>query len=247
MQVIDALWETRNLGVSCCEISVNHTDSTSALEDVLYSLNAEYQVVKIPVARYDLIKVLNKANFNFIESSINVTHNLHNIYYDVIKKRMNDSIKSEKMTAHDTEHLNAELKSGIFITDRIYLDTTFTKDMAAQRYIYWIQDECNRGANLYKLVYKGNAVGFFIFKEIGNGGCYPFLSGLYTSFKLPGLGNILLHKIIEEARGRNLKYISSYISTNNIPVIKIHIAEGFSIANINYVYIKHNRNIGVLC
>jgi L-amino acid N-acyltransferase YncA len=65
---------------------------------------------------------------------------------------------------------------------------------------------------------------------------------LYDSATTPGLGNILLHKIIEEAARRGLKFISSYISTNNLPVVKVHISEGFTITNISYVYVKHGES-----
>jgi L-amino acid N-acyltransferase YncA len=54
--------------------------------------------------------------------------------------------------------------------------------------------------------------------------------GLYESATTPGVGNVLLCKIIEEALRRGMNCISSYISTNNLPVGKVHIYEGFAIA-----------------
>ena len=177
------------------------------------------------------------------DSAIVVTgarvHNLKNIELSGIRKRLNDSIVYEEMDQTDIARLYVELKRGVFITDRIYLDTAFTKEQASQRYVYWLEDERGRGGQLYKVVYKEQTIGFFIFKETTNGGCYPFLSGLYESAATPGMGNILLHKIIEEASRRGLKFISSYISTNNLPVVKVHISEGFTITDISYVYIKH--------
>ena len=239
MKIVDAFWEQRNLGVTCTEVTMDDGDAVEALTATLASLTARYQVIKVPVARYDLMTVMEKAGFSFIEGSMKVVHHLKNIELTGIRKRLNDSIVYEEMDNADIARLYEELKRGVFITDRIYLDTAFTKEQAAKRYVYWLEDERGRGAQLYKLTYKAQSIGFFIFKETTHGGCYPFLSGLYEAETTPGMGNILLHKIIEEASQRGLKFISSYISTNNLPVVKVHISEGFTITNIIYVYIKH--------
>jgi L-amino acid N-acyltransferase YncA len=239
MKIVDAFWEQRNLGISCTEVTVEDGDTVVGIAEALASLTAEYQVIKLPVARYDLMREVEKAGFSFIEGSMNVVHHLKNIELTGIQKRLNDAISYEEMDQEDISRLYAELQKGVFITDRIYLDAFFSKEQAAQRYIYWLEDEVSHGAQLYKVIYKNQTIGFFIFKETCSGGCYPFLSGLYESAKTPGVGNVLLHKIIEEAAGMGLKFISSYISTNNLPVVKVHISEGFTISTISYVYIKH--------
>ena len=239
MKIIDAFWEQRNLGISCTEVTADEGDTVAGIVEAFSALTAQYQVIKLPVARYDLMKEVEKAGFSFIEGSMNVIHHLKNIELTGIQKRLNDSISYKEMDQEDILQLYTELQKGVFITDRIYLDTFFSKDKAAQRYVYWLGDEVSRGAQLYKVIYSNYTIGFFIFKETGNGGCYPFLAGLYESAKTPGFGSLLLHKIIEETLQRSLRYISSYISTNNLPVVKVHVAEGFTISNISYVYIKH--------
>ena len=239
MEIIDAFWEQRNLGISCSEITADTGDTVKGMLEALALLTSQYQVIKLPVSRYDLMRVVEQHGFSFIEGSMNVVHNLKNIDRSGIQKRLNDSVCYEEMDEFDISRLYAELQKGVFITDRIYLDTFFSKEQAAQRYVYWLEDEVSRGAQLYKVSFKNQSMGFFVFKETNNGGCYPFLAGLYESAKIPGIGNVLLYKIIEEASLRSLKFISSRISTNNLPVVKVHISEGFAITNINYVYIKH--------
>lgn len=246
VQIVDAFWEERNLGVTCCEVTVEDNDSVQVVEMSLKSLKSSYQVVKLPVARYDLMQLLERSGFSFIECSMNVVHRLNNFQLDGIRKRINDSIYYSEMDNDDIGILYDELARGVFITDRIYLDPMFSKDQSAHRYINWLKDEVGRGGQLYKVVYKDETIGFFIFKETNGGGCYPFLSGLYSSATTPGLGNSLLHKIIEESLRRGMKYISSYISSNNMPVVKLHISEGFSIISINYVYVKHHLGSGLL-
>lgn len=239
MKIVDAFWEQRNLGVTCTELILDESDTVETVHAALATLSGQYQVAKVPVARYDLMSAVEKAGFSFIEGSMNVVHPLRNFELSGIQKRLNDAVSYEAMTEADIGQLYAVLKKGVFVTDRVYLDSAFTSEQAAQRYVYWLEDERSRGAQLYKLVYRDLAVGFFIFKETADGGCYPFLSGMYESSTRPGLGNILLHKIIEEAARRGVKFISSYISSNNLPMVKVHISEGFSIASISYVYIKH--------
>jgi L-amino acid N-acyltransferase YncA len=242
VKIVDAFWEQRNLGVTCTELLLDDGDTVAAVEAALGALTGQYQVAKVPVARYDLMTAVENKGFSFIEGSMNVVHNLKNIALTGLQKRLNDAVISKEMDEADVGQLYAELKKGVFTTDRVYLDKAFTNEQAAQRYVYWLEDEHARGAQLYKLLYKDQAVGFYIFKETADGGCYPFLSGLYGASTKPGLGNILLHKIIEEAARRGLKSISSYISSNNLPMVKVHISEGFTIANIHYVYIKHAAN-----
>lgn len=242
MKIVDAFWEKRNLGVTCVEVTIEESDTVAEVDAVLSALDSQYQVIKIPVGHYDLMATVEKAGFSFIEGSMNVVHHLKNIELQGIQKRLNDSMSYEEMQQEDIVRLYAEIEKGVFVTDRIYLDPAFTKAQAAHRYFNWLSDEVKRGAQLYKVLYKGAPVGFFIFKETTAGGCYPFLSGLYDSVTTPGLGNVVLHKIIEEASRRGMKFISSYISTNNMPVIKVHISEGFTIAQVNYVYIKHRSH-----
>ena len=239
MEIIDAFWEQRNLGISCSEVTADTGDTVKGMLEALALLTSQYQVIKLPVSRYDLMRVVEQHGFSFIEGSMNVVHNLKNVERNGLQKRLNDSMCYQEMDNDDVIKLYAELQKGVFITDRIYLDTFFSKEQAAQRYVYWLEDEVSRGAQLYKVSFKNQSMGFFVFKETCKGGCYPFLSGLYEAAKTPGVGNVLLHKIIEEASRRGLKFISSYISTNNLPVVKVHISEGFTISNINYVYIKH--------
>lgn len=239
MNIVNAFWEMRNLGVTCTEVAVEEFDTVDAVKEMLLSLTAQYQVIKVPIGRYDLMEKIENSGFSFIEGSMSVVHHLKQAEPSGILQRLNASITYAEMDPPDIERLYSEIRKGIFTTDRIYLDKVFSPALAAQRYVSWLQDEVGRGAQLYKLIYKTLPVGFFVLKETAPGWCYPFLSGLYAAEATPGLGNILLHKIINEAMRRGLKSIASYISTNNLPVVKVHMAEGFNITNIHYVYIRH--------
>jgi ribosomal protein S18 acetylase RimI-like enzyme len=124
-------------------------------------------------------------------------------------------------------------------TDRISLDPHFTKEQAASRYIGWIQDEVARGADLYKLIYKNQSIGYFTMKDLGNGVYYPFLAGIYQGHGNSGLGFNIAYQAMREIAARGGKSVSTYISTNNDRAIRLHVNMGFRFEEVTYVYIKH--------
>ncbi len=55
MELINAVWEIRNLGVSCIEILCNEHDKPAESEEVLPGVDAQYNVAKIPAESSDLL------------------------------------------------------------------------------------------------------------------------------------------------------------------------------------------------
>jgi len=241
MKIVDAFWEKCNLGVDCTEITIEKEDCVIQLEEIANLLDtSEYIVVKVPVARMDINEYLTKRDFIFVEGSINFQLNIKEAVLTPLQQRLNAAISYEEMDENDLLELYAEIEKGLFKTDRILLDNKFTELQAAKRYINWIKDELAKTTQVYKIVYKEDAIGFFTFKEVSENIYYPFLAGLYEQYSNSGLGFTTLRKPIEEAFKRNGKSISTYVSTNNPYVIRVHTQQGFSISDIQYVYIKHN-------
>jgi hypothetical protein len=240
LKIIDAVWEKRNLGVTCFEVRIETADSWKEVENQLNQLNAQYVVVKVPAGRSDIMIRIASLGYIFIEGSIHVSIAVKNVELSGIQKRLGESVDYGLMEANDLDVLWNELRSGMHDTDRIYLDLHFTKKQAADRYIGWIQDEMCRGTDAYKMTYKGQSVGYFMMKDLGEGIYYPFLAGMYKSNRNPGLGFNICYKPICEIKARGGKSISSYISTNNEKSVRIHADMGFSFDEITYVYVKHN-------
>lgn len=242
MKIIDAFWEKRNLGVDCIEITIEKHDILSLFEEICNQLNTiDYVVVKVPIARIDINEYLTKQGFIFVEGSVNFQLDIKDAILSTLQQRLNASISYSEMDENDLAQLYAEIENGIFKTDRILLDSFFTEIQAATRYINWIKDELERTTQAYKIVYKGDAIGFFTFKEVSENTYYPFLAGLYNKYANSGLGFTTLRKPIEEVIRRNGKLISTYASTNNPFVVRAHIQQGFTIGDTQYVYIKHNN------
>lgn len=239
METVLAVWEQRNLGVSCVEVTVDAEDSPDSLTAALADLDAQYQVVKVPAGSSDLMQVLHTNGFSFIETSMGVEHNLRLPEISPIVARLADAITVREVAPEDLSEVTDRLHAGMFDTDRVYLDPHFSAEQAATRYANWIGDEVARGAAVYEAVHNGEPIGFYIFREGARRTGLSALSGLYDKVNTPGMGLFLLYLIIQEARARGMVRISSHISSNNPAVVNTHVALGFRFVRLHYVYVRH--------
>lgn len=239
MKIIDATWEKRNLGVYTQEVTIEESDSIDEIKKELDSLDSEYRVVKIPTGKLDAMWQLEDMGYKFIETSVHVVHDLKHLELDGLLKRIDDGITYELMDDEDINHMFEEIEQGLFYTDRIALDPMFTVEQAANRYVGWLKDEISRGTEMYKYIYKNQIVGFFAFKRVGEGIYFPFLAGIYKDFQKSPLGMVYLYKPLIEAKKRNAKCVSTYISTNNSNAVRMHVQFGFTFKEMKNVYVKH--------
>jgi hypothetical protein len=242
LKIIDAIWERRNLGVACVEVSLEATDTAAEARDALAGIETQYLVVKVPAGVSDLMLLASEIGCRFVEASVHITRRVANLDLPGIEKRLADSVSHAPMQESDMHLLWDEIRNGMHETDRVALDPHFTKVQASNRYIGWIQDEAARGAEVYKLIYKNQSIGYFTMKNLGDGVYYPFLAGMYRSHKNSGLGFNIAYKAMCEAAARGGTSISTYISTNNDSSVRLHVNLGFRFEEITYVYVKHNRN-----
>ena len=138
MKVIDAIWEKRNLGVDCREIKIEKDDTIEEIKRELPQNESQYTVVKVPSGKFDVMFLLQEMGYTYVESSINLTHDLKDIKLNPIQQRIMDSLSYSMMGKEDIEELFCEIKKGVFSTDRIYIDPHFNHEQATNRYINWI-------------------------------------------------------------------------------------------------------------
>lgn len=240
MKIIDAIWEKRNLGVTCVEATIEPTDTLDAIRERLAEVAAQYVVVKLPAGRADAMFCVSQLGYTFIETSIHVTWKVVPIKLSGIQQRMADSTSHVLMDDADKQVLWSELRKGMHDTDRVSLDPHFAKERAAERYVGWIQDEIARGTDVYKLTLKDQSIGYFTMKHLGDGVYYPFLGGMYESHRSSGLGVIVAYKPMCEVTARGGRSISTHISTSNESAVRMHVSLGFNFGQMTYVYVKHN-------
>ena len=239
MNIVDAVWEKRNLGVGTQEISLDESDDISEVKRELENLSADYQIVKVPAGSVKMMWMLEETGFRFIETSIHVVHDLKNLELSGMLDRIDKGITYEPMTEDDIQQMFEEIREGLFYTDRIALDDHFSVSQAANRYVGWIKDELERGTEIFKYLFKSENVGFFTFKDLGDDIYYPFLAGIYKKYQKSPLGLVYLYKPLLEARKRGGKCISTYISTNNSNAVRMHVKFGFTFKEMTYVYVRH--------
>ncbi len=239
MKIIDAIWEKRNLGVTCVEISLDATDRAAEVKETLARIETDYLVVKVPAGVSTLMFLVSEMGCCFVEASIHITRKVADLELSGIEKRLADSVSYARMQEGDLQVLRGEIRNGMHEADRVALDSHFTRDQAANRYIGWIQDEIGRGAEVYKLIYKDQSIGYFTMKDLGGGVYYPFLAGMYQSYRNSGLGFNIAYKAMCAIAARGGTAVSTHISTNNESAVRLHVDLGFRFEEITYVYVRH--------
>jgi len=241
VKIVDAVWEKRNLGVTCAEITLESKDTEADIKSALTGLRAQYLVIRVPAGRFDLTFCLSKLGCSFIEAIIHVTRRIDGLELSGVQKRLAEAVTYAPMQESDIENLWSEIRKGMHDSDRISLDPYFARSRAGERYIGWIQDEIARGAGVYKLVYQNQSIGYFTMKDLGEGTYWPFLAGMYEGHRSSGLGFNIVYKSMCEVAARGGKLVSTYISTNNDQAIRLHVNMAFRFEEVTYVFVKHNH------
>ena len=239
MRIVDAVWEQRNLGVSCYEITCERDDSVDELVHALNSYEAQYMVLKIPSGMVPHMMAAQAHNYTFIEALAHVTHDLKSFTPVGVQKRLLESVNYAPMDAADVDVLRHQLEEGIFATDRIALDPVFSPQLANRRYIGWLEDEVARGAELFKLIFREQTIGFFAAYMQKQVLC-AIVGGMYSGVS-GSLGSSMVYSLILEAVNKKASRISSHVSLNNTSAIRLHSNLGFFLNETHYVFINHNK------
>lgn len=238
MKVIDAYWEKRNMGIETVEIEIEREDSVEECRKKLADIKALYQVVKVPTGMIEMHHMLEDEKFRYMETIVNLRNDLKINNMTPTQCRLLENSGYVKMNEQDIMELFDEIKKGIFTTDRVYLDPLFSREQAQQRYIGWIRDELDRGAELYKAIFRSEAIGFILKRREGNNAII-ILDGMYNKYLDQGIGMFIYFITLKIGKDEGIKYYDTTVSTNNVAALRANIAVGFNIINAKYVFIKH--------
>jgi hypothetical protein len=230
MRVVDAVWEQRNLGVTCYEISITGNDELGVIKSAYDGVEEQdYMVVKIASTNSPAVRFFQEQGYSFIETAITMIHRMRDFPLNEKLKALCEQCSWSMMQEADLEVLNRQIDKGIFKTDRVCLDPVFTKEQAQNRYKMWIKDVLDRGGEVYKVVYRGESIGFF---------CEP-LAGVYDGYEEQGLGLCVQYAGLQNAVMHGKKIATTHISGNNPAVLRIMQSLGFQVKSIEYVFVKH--------
>lgn len=227
------------MGVSCIEATVEAEDTAEEVCAALAKLQAQYLVVKTPLGRLPLYGALQSKGFAFAEALFSLHSPIARIFSLCNAQEEALPVSWALMTQKDIARLIEAVRLGMFTTDRVSLDTQFSAEQAANRYIGWIQDEITRGAIMLQLYHKEQPVGFCGLQVEDNGNAHQFLTGIYPAYQGKGLGYSLLTcaaRYIQQGGGSTF---TTSVSSNNEASFRTHIRCGCMVSNAQYVFIKH--------
>ena len=125
MEIIDAVWEKRNLGISATEIQFDVNDIYEEVAEQFKNISDEYIVARVPTVRNDISLLVQGMGYSYIEDMIHVEHDLHEVKKSRMHQRLDAATDYRKMTEEDIENLGKEILDGMFFTDRISNDPHF--------------------------------------------------------------------------------------------------------------------------
>lgn len=243
LNIIDAYWEKKNIGVETMEIVCNGKETVGELEEELKKISVPYSVLKIPTGNYELLTVGQSCGYSVIELAFRLIGNVRTTKLPVVYNRFAPYLRVEIATDKIKNKVLKEIAGGeIFSTDRIAIDPVFSKEIAGRRYYNWCIDAINKGASLEITYYKGEPIAFNINSQPDDKGvCDGLLGGVFAEALNRGLGFLVLYTELESCKSLGGKAVISTVSSNNLPILKLHIQYGFEIREMNYVMIKHQN------
>lgn len=242
MRIIDATWERRNLGVETVNFIIEATDELESLREAVAICKAPYQTLSIPSGKVDVLLHAAELGFQMIELNISLENKMQNIQLPGIFNRYAPYLDYHEATTAEQNFILDKVNEGnIFVTDKIALDPIWGKEKAGYRYRCWSEQVISEGASVVVTTYKGKNAGFEIYiadkeKQIATniiGGAFP---------EFPGLGFAPLYTELLHQKQNKIKKVHTAVSSNNLPVLKLHELLGFSVSNTTYILIKHLRS-----
>lgn len=240
MRVIDAVWEKRNLGVEVQEIVCDGTETANELQEQLSEIRMPYSVLKIPSGSTELLMASQSVGYCFVETAVSLDGKVSTMELPRLYQRFEPLIEVRRAEGEVLDKILQEMEAGdIFETDRIARDPHFSKQIAGRRYANWTRDELDRGAEAVISYYKEQPVAFGINLR-SEGTVYDaFLGGVFTESANKGLGFLALYANMESIRQQGGTRIVTRVSSNNLPILRLHMQYGYGITDMNYILIKH--------
>lgn len=241
MKIVDAVWEKRNLGETCTEIFLGGGDTPESLRTELQKWDSDYMVVEVPVQHVELHQVLLQCGYYFVEALFQIEKKLgpSHLKENQIEKAAHMSFSINAPGAK--ERTFAEIRAGMFTTDRVTIDPYFEPNQGATRYIGMLTDEFSRGAELMEFLYDGEPFGFASFRKSGESSYHQSLTGIYSAYRGKGYGFALAYLPNKALVERGVQTLTGAVSTNNTASLQAHLRTGFLPTDTKYIFVKHNR------
>ena len=240
MKIINATWERRNFGMDAFEISVEKKDLKDH-DEIFRRINEQnfknaYVLIKIPVGDIKLVHALEDAGFRFLETQFTLTSHFTPRAEDLEMAEMIDSVATVTETIlkdkDEWEKIIQKITVGMFDTDRVSLDPALGLDVSCKRYQNWCRDLFNNPNSVMHVTkLNDDIIGFGI--DILNettGNYEGVLGGMFENAKNGVYGaNWITQPFVK---------MKTSVSSNNLPVLRIHQFCGRIVSKERYVLRK---------
>jgi hypothetical protein len=246
MEVINAFWERRNFGYDVIEVIIDNSDLNNI--DYLIKeidgicLKCNYVVVKFPVGNLQLLHALQNIGFYFMETMFELRMDIKDYKVPNIFSRYINEVYYEEIEKDFSKWTGiiGRIETGMYSTDRVYLDPMLNKDVSLKRYRNWIMDYVNNpNACLYTINSKKNSeiigCGIYVIEEYVMRG---IIGGIFTKYQKLGFGAAITDVQMSIALKKGISMFLTNISSNNIANLKLHSMFGFLFKNERYVMRK---------
>lgn len=243
MKLTEALWEQRNLGVTCLELTAEPRDDTAEVLAALRDRTEQYLVVKLPPGRTDLLLSLQKEGFRFIETLFETEINMKNGVPAPEKCRpLLPRVSYHYAGDEEAAEIIGYVRSGeIFSTDRIALDPAFSTALAGQRYAFWTEDVMRSGTgHMIISEYDGQRIGFNLVSDKGSF-FDGLLGGLLPDYLGSGLGFANAYASYSGSYALGCRKMRSHVSSNNFQMMQLHLLFGMQIRGLQYCLVRHRE------
>lgn len=241
MIIIEQIWEKRNLGIISAELRFENSDTVINNDFNIVDLKKyDYLLARIPVGRMDIAYAVQKKGFHFAETSIELSVALKNLTLPKIFEEYEKLIEVHEADKTEIELIYNSIQNGIFDTDKIALDPEFGIKKSGNRFYNWCKEEIEKGSSkAYLVSYAGEKLGFYVVKDENERTANSLLAGLFEKNKNPGLGYAVLYHPLLTAKICGKRKMITAVSSNNPASVKMHLALGYEIKTMNYVFVKH--------
>lgn len=234
MKVTYAPWELRNLGIVVYEVDCEQT----AVGEILFQVNqlkAEMVVCRLDISRSATLFEFAREGFVNVET----TFSLRRLSKARFHRQSGSNIRSRELNDDEKAFVFSSVRSGIFQLDRISIDPRFSQLVAGQRMVNWLQDEVDQGGEMIGVFREGSLFAFFSFREIRKTEAHIALSGVIPTENFPGAGQLLQQSIIEKFAAKNITWINTKVSSNNLSALRSNLAAGFEIIAAEHILVQH--------
>lgn len=242
MEIINAFWEKRNLGVDAVSFQIGRNDTAEEVIPQIEFDQREYQSAIVDSTKTDIVLELQNHGFRFIECSLELSASSDEAIIPDNLKRFQKSMGYRPASHDEIKLIKSIIESGdIFKTDKISLDPYFGTKKAGIRYSFWIDDLIKAGKTLSVITFDDEPIAFDV-AGYSEGVVEHYLGGMLPGKKGKMLGATISVPSILYWKQHGAKQFKTVVSSNNHPILKVHQSFGFKIVNCKYILIRHIEN-----